>query len=491
MRIKHTLLILFILIAPATLWSLTGTSNERAAKAAVSPSYPVTPGDTYQISYNINGETYTIQMIVDVKYIARVPGFGQFDANSKTYYQLKSEVESMISEVFPGSVPVMTIINPGVFEVLVKGEVSVSQEIPAWSFERISTIVDLVKTSYTSYRDVEIISLDGSTRTIDLFLARRTGDMSQDPYLSFGDTIILYPYDRQIKLEGEVKRPGTYQMKESETLRDAVDFLGGGFTLVADRQQVQIKRYFNGSNRSGNSFYKDLSSEEEDLDLLDMDTIVIPRLTEYLPVIYLQGAVGTTEEGTSVSSKVTVPITEGEKLSSVVRKSQSQFTKVSDLEHVNVIRRDTGESITVNVEELLLTGNPEDDLVLSNRDMIVVPFRQYYVYVSGEVINPGRFPYIVNKTWEYYVNLAGGFDVDTHLGKKVKIYDVYGDRHSQKDRILQPEDVILAPRNHPMYWIGEYGGDLAVITAALTSTIIMLNYVGTLSNDNYNPIPTP
>ena len=162
MRIKHTLLILFILIAPATLWSLTGTSNERAAKAAVSPSYPVTPGDTYQISYNINGETYTIQMIVDVKYIARVPGFGQFDANSKTYYQLKSEVESMISEVFPGSVPVMTIINPGVFEVLVKGEVSVSQEIPAWSFERISTIVDLVKTSYTSYRDVEIISLDGS-----------------------------------------------------------------------------------------------------------------------------------------------------------------------------------------------------------------------------------------------------------------------------------------------------------------------------------------
>ena len=487
-----TLLILgLFLICVGPLAAITGSSTERTAKAAVSPTYPVTPGDTYSVSYTMSRDAFTVYLTVDKNYLAQVPGFGQFQTEGMTYYELKAEVENLVNDIFPGSGPVMTISNPGVFEVLMKGEVLVSQEVPTWSFERLSTIVEINKTDYTSYRDVEIISRDGSSRIVDLFLGRRTGDMTQDPYLEFGDTIILRPYERQVLLEGQVKRPGAYQLKEDENLQDLISILGNGFTNIADKNRVHVRRILGNPEGNGSSYYKDMSADDADLVLMDRDQITVRTWTNYMPVVYLQGAVGVTEEGTSVSSKVPVNISEGELLSSVMRKAQNQFTKVSDLEHVSIVRYATGESIDVNVDELLLSGTPDEDIVLEDRDMIIVPFTQYYVYVTGEVVNPGRFPFIINKSYDYYLGLAGGFDIDGHSGMKVRITDVYGNKHKQKERIIQPEDVIFAPRNNPIFWISKYGGDIAVLTASLTSLIILVNYAGNIANDNYNPIPTP
>jgi polysaccharide export outer membrane protein len=479
------------LLSISSLWALTGSASERTGKASVSPGYPVTPGDVYSVSYSLSGSAFSVQLTVDKNYLAQVPGFGKFQTEGMTYYELRGQVEQLVNDLFPGSVPVMTISSSGVFEVLVKGEVQIAQEVPAWSFERLSSIVDAVKTSYTSYRDVEIISKGGSSRIVDLFMGRRTGDVTQNPYLAYGDTIILRPYERQIILRGDVKRPGSYQLKEDENLLDVIEILGDGFTSTADQSQIQISRILGSTEGQGSTFYLNLSDDPEDLPLMDMDSITIPRWTDYRPIVTLQGAIGTSEEGTSVSSRVIVNITEGELLSSVMRKVQAQFTKVSDLEHVSVIRSETGDSVDVNVEELLLTGNRDLDLVLSDRDMVIIPFTQYYVYVTGSVVSPGRFPYIVNKSWDYYMGLAGGFDIDSHSGSRVRITDVYGDKHKQKERIIQPEDVIFAPRNNPIFWIGKYGGDIAILTASLTSLIILTNYMGTLNSNNYTPIPTP
>ncbi|OQY35505.1 MAG: hypothetical protein B6241_00975 [Spirochaetaceae bacterium 4572_59] len=474
--------ILLFCFTPFICWGITGTSSERAAAAAVNPNYPVTPGDTYSISYSMEDITRTIQVIVDRNFLAQVPGFREFDVKDKTYYEFKAEVEDLFNSFYPGSVPVMTITNPGVFDILIKGEVQYSREAAAWSFERVSTLIDSVKTSYTSFRKIEIISRNGDSRFVDIYKSLRTGDMSQNPYVSFGDTIILYPYEKQISLEGEVRRPGTYQLTEEETLSDVITYQGGGFTSIAQKQEVQIKRPYNNSNNEGNTFYLNMEDPETNMELMDMDIVTIAQKTSYLPVVHFQGAIGTSTEGTSVSSKVNVTITEGERLSSVARKMENQFTKVSDLTRAYIVRSD-GSNIPVNMEELLLSGRSSDDVILMDRDIIVVPFRQYFIYVTGSVMSPGAYPYIINKSWEYYISLAGGFNVDEHTGRKVKIYDVYGEKYKQKERILQPEDVVFAPRNHPMYWIGEYGTDVALIVSTLASSIVMYNF---MANTDYN-----
>ena len=473
---RQFLLIFIFIVSILNLHALTGTSSERASTAAVSPTYPVTPGDTYNLRYSDESATRSMEIIVDRNFIAQIPGFRQFNAQGLTYYELKGQVEELFNELYPGSVPVFTISNPGVFDVLIKGEVSVSQELPAWSFERLSTLIESISTPYTSSRRIEIISSNGKSRFVDIFKARRTGEMSQDPYLSFGDTIILYPYEKQVTLNGQVRRPGTYQLNKDETLVDLIQFQGGGFTPIAEYTQIEVKRPLNSNNYEGNTFYMDMSVPGATMELMNMDVITVTEKTSYLPIVSIQGAIGDTSEGTTVSSKVDISITEDEKLSSVVRKIEDQFTKVSDLEKAYIVRSN-GENIPCNIQELLLSGKSEYDVVLHDRDIIVIPFRQYYVYVSGEVNDPGSYPYIVNKTWEYYVNLAGGFNIDTHTGRKVKIYDVYGEKYKPKDRILQPEDVIFVPRNHPMYWIGRYGTDISLLISTLTTSIILYNYM--------------
>ncbi len=100
---------LICLLSISSLWALTGSASERAGKAAVSPSYPVTPGDAYSVSYSLSGEAFQVQMTVDKNYLAQVPGFGKFQTEGMSYYELKAQVEQLVNDVFPGSVPVMTI----------------------------------------------------------------------------------------------------------------------------------------------------------------------------------------------------------------------------------------------------------------------------------------------------------------------------------------------------------------------------------------------
>ena len=118
----------------------------------------------------------------------------------------------------------------------------------------------------------------------------------------------------------------------------------------------------------------------------------------------------------------------------------------------------------------------------------MVPFRQYHVYVGGQVTNPGQYPYIANRTWEYYIGLAGGFNLEKHLGTEVKITDVYGEKYDQKDRIIQPEDVLYAPLNNPLYWLKEYGTDVALITTSIIATATLIWQITQIAEGKYTDV---
>ena len=47
--------------------------------------------------------------------------------------------------------------------------------------------------------------------------------------------------------------------------------------------------------------------------------------------------------------------------------------------------------------------------VLSPKDSIFVPVKVGFVKVSGEVLNPGYFPFINGKDAKFYILNAGGF----------------------------------------------------------------------------------
>jgi len=48
------------------------------------------------------------------------------------------------------------------------------------------------------------------------------------------------------------------------------------------------------------------------------------------------------------------------------------------------------------------------------------------VTVAGAVAVPGRYPYIPDRDWSYYINLAGGFNPERNSSEKVTITDLNG-----------------------------------------------------------------
>ena len=77
--------------------------------------------------------------------------------------------------------------------------------------------------------------------------------------------------------------------------------------------------------------------------------------------------------------------------------------------------------IPIDLEKILFNYDYKFEEVCQKNDELMIPFFQSFVTVSGAVLNPGRYPYIPDRTWEYYVNLAGGFNKLQNSNNKIVI----------------------------------------------------------------------
>ena len=314
---------------------------------------------------------------IESDYTINIAFFGSLNVEGYSYGRLKREVEALITKNYPDSLPQVAITTPGFFMVYVKGEVAEAIDVPAWGFMKLSSVLKDLLTPYSSERRVEIRNGKEESRFYDLFRSRRLGEREQDPFLKNGDTIILHRYDRKIKVDGEVHNPGIFELLPEEDLTILIEEYAKGMTPMADRSRVELTRYLSSSAEYGETLYLDFSKERFPVgfSLANMDIIKIPKKLDHQPLVFFQGAVGTSDNGTTVSNKLPLPITEGERLSFATRRIEDQFTLVSDLEKVLLARADLEEPLRINLQELLLKGNSREDPILQDGDIIVVPFQ--------------------------------------------------------------------------------------------------------------------
>jgi hypothetical protein len=178
-----------------------------------------------------------------------------------------------------------------------------------------------------------------------------------------------------------------------------------------------------------------------------------------------------------VSTRLTVRFNRGENYASLVQRNQGWFSSVSDTQNAYIIR---GEGrISVNLNPMLYDMNYRSDYYVEEDDTLVVPFRQYFVTVAGSVAAPGRYPYIPDRTWEYYVALAGGFIRERNSMEAVVIQDIYGKRLTKRD-IITPETIITARTNGFLYYFGQWGPVVTTVLSIVSGLITVLAVTGNL-----------
>lgn len=385
-------------------------------------TYPVTPGDSFQLVYSDGKNYITLSLQADSLCKVSIPSIGTIDAKGLTFSQFKTKVEDLVSTYYPYSSPQLTLVGCGLFSVKVSGQVLYSTQVTAWGLSRLSDLAYLAD-DYASTREVQITFSNGQTKSYDLYKALRKGASDQNPLLEPGCEVTFLKAEKTVSVSGAVKKEGVYQTLSGETLGSLITNYCDGLFNYADTSSITVTNYVDGSY---NAFT--LASNWADYELKDGDAISVGSSSQAMPYVTITGAVSAKGEAsisTSLANKVLYSFVPGETVQQLIKNISSMLMPSSNTDDIYIIR--DGKKISVNGEEVL-TSNGKGDLELVQGDTVVIPFSQLFVTVNGAVNNPGNYAYVPDRSIEYYINLAGGYSSNARSDKQVEVFDKDGNR---------------------------------------------------------------
>lgn len=456
--------------------SLLENSVNSVLIANSSKDYPVTPGDVYQLAYAVGTTAVTYQIPVDSTYSIKIANLAVINGEGKTFLQLKKQVEDIVSRNYPMGGVQFVIYQTAVFQVTIKGEVVETQTKKVSALTRLSSVLEFGTTEFASERNITVISEKGEKKNYDLYKAKRNGDLSQNPYLRPGDEIIVNHYERRVSIYGAVERPGEYELLENENLRELINEYGGGLLDRADTSRIEVNRTADVLDRSGRKIYLSSKAIADDYVLMNYDSVFISDYNEMKTVVFFEGAVNASVEETNnsadlvTSNKIAMQFEKDENYAFLIRKYKDVFLPNADLKS-GYIRRNA-DIIPIDLEQILYNPEIYSEEVVQEFDTLIVPFKQYFVSVAGAVENPGRYPYIPDRTWEYYIGLAGGFNKEKNTADSIEIVDKNNKKCSEDEYIL-PEYTITAKTNSFTYYFNKYAPLVTTVLSAV-STIVTI-----------------
>ncbi len=467
---------------------------QRLRLAISSGQYPVTPGDIYQLIFQMGDIQMVKQLLVESSYVLDMNVFGKLNAAGMTFAQLKPAVEKIVSAAYPRSMPSLTIAEIGIFHVTIKGDIPRSLNVSAWGLSRLSEIVEGKLGAYSSLRNVEVISGDGVKKQYDLFRAQIFGALDQDPYVKPGDTVVVRESERTVEIVGEVKRPGMYQPLTGEQLKDLVEVYGNGLTAGAQATHVRVDRV---SGTAAQVIYVDLpTGTDRGFILKDGDRVSITAKVDWLPTVSFEGAVvpqaaavAAATEGkagaaaaaaaspSSLYDRIVYPFKPGEMLSDALRAVRVSLSPMADLSAVTLIRQGSAEIRILDAEQLLSGIAPKSDVALAANDRIIIPALRFSVSVAGAVFFPGSFPYRAGYPAAYYMGLAGGVDMERNNNGDYTLFDSQGVKRKKTDPVA-PGDNIYVPSNGFVYNLNKFlplwGSIISTVTGTITLTLLII-----------------
>ena len=238
-------------------------------------------------------------------------------------------------------------------------------------------------TSMGSYRDIEIIR--GNTkRTADLYNFLVNGDKNDDILLQEGDVIRIPYYKNRVKISGRVKRPGKFEMLDSETFADLLKYCGG-FTDDAYRGAVTIIRITDSTRK----IIDVNSSSYHSFQINGSDEYIVRKLQdEYGNRIIISG---------SVNRPGPYALAEGITLKNLIEKagglSEDAYTKGATI--FRYLNNKLPTTLSVDIDSVL---SYNQKIYLQKNDSVYIhsifDFEdKNYITVEGNVRKPGTVPW--------------------------------------------------------------------------------------------------
>ncbi|MFH6987174.1 SLBB domain-containing protein [Flavobacterium collinsii] len=252
-----------------------------------------------------------------------------------------------------------------------------------------------------SYRNIELIRNNKVYKNVDIYKFLVKGDQSDNVSLKDNDVIRIPAYTQRVIVEGEVKRPGIFEMKKGEKFSDLLTF-ASGFNEFAYTASVNVLQ------KTGKEFkVHDINESEYGAYIPQSGDVfkVTKILNRFENRIKIEGAVFRPDY---------YSYNEGMRISDLIIRAEG-LKEDAYTKRARIIRLKTDLTTEiVNVDlSAALSGDLNADLELKREDIITVysilEFREEYkVTIDGEVKNPGEYEYFENLTLNDLVVQVGG-----------------------------------------------------------------------------------
>ena len=170
------------------------------------------------------------------------PELGAISVAGKTLGEVKRVLLKLIEQSYIGVDIDISIKNLSAKKITIVGAVNTPGTYLVNPFSTISSALAYSGgiSEIGTLRNIKLIRNNGSTFSFDLYKLLINGDRSDDITIEAGDVIVIGPAEQFITLEGEVNRPGIYEVMEKESLEDLVKF-GLGFSQVANKTNINLR----------------------------------------------------------------------------------------------------------------------------------------------------------------------------------------------------------------------------------------------------------
>ena len=381
-----------------------------------------------------------------------------------------------------------------------------------------------------SLRNIILKRANGEVVHIDLLKFRTTGDFKYNPYLKNDDVLIFAPVDWEhdfFTISGAVNKPGKFPFVDGDKLSDAIMLAQGINKAYENVTKAEISRL----SYDGNTLISDTVDVSSDYTLKRGDRIIIlAKETQrkdfsvlVIGEVNSPGNIPITKNSTTLKEVVekagglkssasltrarlfsgnTIPLLL-EKEYGITLKDKPDIINLQlndflvEQEKIlmarlsNMTEEDTAYFFMENQLRVLEKGSGIDfsklndknseasKYIVKNGDIILIPKKQYAVYVFGQVVHPGFIPYEKGENYEYYIQKADG--VSPYATKDIMVIKS-GSREwlSVTDPKLKIEDgdyifVPKEPQRSFNYTISRIGFYLGIVSSVATVVLLLVS----------------
>ncbi|MDN3671908.1 SLBB domain-containing protein [Flavobacterium branchiarum] len=409
-------------------------------KLATPMNYVLGPGDVLQISvYGVQQFDDNIPVSVEGK--ITIQYIGQVSVSGMTIEAATQKIKAAIGKVYSTVRSGQSQVSVSLEQIkTIKITIVGGKQPGNYSVSSLATVYNALHLAggpgkNGSYRNIELIRNNKVYKNIDIYKFLVKGDQSDNVGLKENDVIRIPAYSMRVTVEGEVKRPGIFEMKKGESFSDLLSF-ASGFNEFAYTASVNVLQ------KTGKEFKVHDVNESE-------FKIYQPQSGD---VVKVSKILNRFENRIQIGGAVFRPdfysFTEGMRVSDLIARAEGlkedAYTKRARI--IRLKSNLTTEIVNVDLAGAL-SGDLNADVLLKREDIVTVysilDFREEYkVTIDGEVKNPGEYEFYENLTLNDLVIEVGG--LTGSASKRVEVarmrkYDAINDADPKRVDVFELE----------------------------------------------------